>query len=102
MRHGTLYDNRRLMLPLEKAVKMAIRQFGNQRHLQEFTPAELHFNPVDLPDAVEMHGLNVLPDTDTRPGTIRVTTYDVSPAAEFEMSKQMAGRHISEMAGGLR
>lgn len=95
MRHGILFDNRQ-RLPLASAVQAAVRRFKQADHLRGLFPAELHFPPAELPPNLEIDGLSVLPDTYVRPGFIRVTTYDIAPDAEWEMTKSQLARDARE------
>ena len=98
MRHGILFDNNRHKLPLHDAVKSAVRQFTQATHLRGLYPAELHFPPAELPAALEIDGLSVLPDAFVRDGCIRVTTYDIAPDAEWEMTRRQLARETRQAA----
>lgn len=80
MRHGVL-TKPSPGLNLLQAVEQAIRNFNNAPHCGRAgrLPAEVRFNPADIPAERNLGGLSVLPDSNVRVGHIRVTTADLLP-----------------------
>lgn len=88
---------------LEVLIRPALTNFRGAAHLKDRLPAELHFNPAELPTFREIGGLSVLPDSEVRPGFIRVTTIDIpirDITDEFELTKLAFASQVQGAAYG--
>ena len=88
MRIGILFGNSK-KLPVETAVKMATAQFSQAEHTQGYSPAEVRFNPAQMPQEATLYDLVVIVDERVPLNHIRVCTREIGLAEEFEIEKAL-------------
>lgn len=89
MRQGILYQNEQ-GYPPDVAVAKALQQFQSATHTQHLEAREVWFNPAEVPEADNLHGLKVMSDERVAAGRVRVTTTSSDQGPLGELSREMA------------
>ena len=91
---GILYHNAK-RYPPNLAIAIGARQFSEAGHTRGHIPQVAMFNPLDLPEATEIHGLQVQANHHIPVRHIRICTREMTPEEEFSAELAALDRLVS-------